>query len=712
MDQCYYLSAGYLRDALPRQGNGHDRLSLNATNTYALFGRKLEFTSTIHYTHTNDRRNDPGLAPFVYPYAQLADAQGHPLSVNYGHRAGYIDTAGGGLLQDWNYRPLEEYQLTDDRTALNDYQLQAELHYKAPKGLSAGLIYQFTRGQSQARDFHSPLSYFVRDLRNLFTQTGGQGASYPIPYGGIMESYDSGYYGHNLRGTIGYEDSSANRRHHWIAIMGAEASDLEIEDRGSWLYGYDQALGTSLPVDLVNTYPQYITGEPLQIPSGQTQQSFTDRFVGLFSTLSYTYRELYSLYGSLRKDAANLVGVETNRKWEPFWSLGAAREFRRQHGDYLRLRLSYGYNGNIANTDAHLVTQALGANSYGAAQSGIARPPDPRLGWEKTAVMNAGLDFVLKRGRYWGSVDFYRKQGTGLLGNTILPPSSGIGNFLGNSAGLNGQGVDLSLNGALLNTTGLSWTLGLIFNYAANRVSNYAYQPASNLGYIQGTSPLTGRPASAILSYAWAGLDNQGDPQGQLNGAASKNYASLLAVSGGKDLVYSGPSQPPFFGSLYSDLSWKGLSFSFLIVYKLGYYFRRGSINYLATFQGTDPGHPDYERRWMTAGDEKKTNVPGLAYPDDQNRDLFYQYSSVLVTRGDAIRLQNLKLNYELPRKMLRHMPFRQWNVYATADNLGILWRANRYHLDPDVTDTQPWPAIPTFTFGFRVDLKTTNNEK
>jgi hypothetical protein len=140
---------------------------------------------------------------------------------------------------------------------------------------------------------------------------------------------------------------------------------------------------------------------------------------------------------------------------------------------------------------------------------------------------------------------------------------------------------------------------------------------------------------------------------------------------------------------------WRQWGLSCNIVYKLGYVFRRNSIDYTTLFEGTSPGHPDYDRRWQNAGDELRTNVPSLPAPNltiSQPRDNFYENSEVLIEKGDLIRLQDIQLTYDLSRVEHLKLPMQQLRIYLYANNLGILWKANHVGIDPDFVATPPTP--------------------
>ncbi len=163
-------------------------------------------------------------------------------------------------------------------------------------------------------------------------------------------------------------------------------------------------------------------------------------------------------------------------------------------------------------------------------------------------------------------------------------------------------------------------------------------------------------------------------------------YDTLLNSGDLSNLIYMGPANPTVFGSLRNSFSWKQFGFSFNILYKFGYYFRRSSIDYKDLFNGASKGHPDFDKRWQQPGDEKRTNVPSLIllpYPSGTGT-LFYSNSEILVEKGDHIRLQDIQLSYDLPKRRFAKLPVQAIRFYLYANNIGILWRANHEGIDPD----------------------------
>jgi len=98
--------------------------------------------------------------------------------------------------------------------------------------------------------------------------------------------------------------------------------------------------------------------------------------------------------------------------------------------------------------------------------------------------------------------------------------------------------------------------------------------------------------------------------------------------------------------------------------------------------------------RWQQPGDEGKTNVPSFIYPVNYSRDNFYAVSEINVLKGDHVRLQYINLSYAIYKK--HTLPFEVLQLYFNAANLGVLWRANKYHIDPD--NPTGYPVSKSFT--------------
>ena len=711
----YYFSVGYDKNLDNINRNDFDRLTINGTNTFSFFNKKLELTTGIYYTKNKTDNNGINSIASPYPYLKLKNPDGSAAAVPFEYRQEYIDTIGHGNLLDWHYRPLDELALNHNTTTLNEYRINANLKYAIATGINASVQYQYDQGISNNQILYSDQSFYTRDYINQFTQYDPATNTYtrPVPFGGIMDRANLTSTSQNVRGQINYY-------HQWnlansLSILGgAEVRNITTENNTNRVYGYDD-LGSTAAINYQTQFLLMPTYNTTTINSNLSQVGTTNRFVSYFANAAYTFKDRYILSASGRKDESNLFGVKTNQKGVPLWSVGASWDISKEPAyhinwlPYLRLRITNGFQGNVDNTLSALVTattNSLLINSYAQPVSALSNPPNPDLRWEKVNIKNIGIDFILKK-VLGGTVEFYTKNGSDLIGTSAVDPTTGVTVFKGNSADMNGMGMDITLNSTNLSGP-FKWRTTFLLSLTKDKVTKYLLKPTTIANAFYGISPIVGNPLYSLYTFKWAGLDASGDPLVYLNGKPSKDYSAIYNSTDLSNLKYEGSLTPTTFGSLRNDFDFHRFSLSINITYKLGYYFRRPSINYGTLFTGTATmPDADYENRWQKTGDENRTNVPAMIFPDNNLRDIIYQNSSALTDKGDHIRLQDVSVSYDLIHGQHPKLPFSQIKLYAYINNIGILWRANKDGIDPDYipNSSTVYPNPRTYALGFKASL-------
>ncbi|HEY8660843.1 MAG TPA: SusC/RagA family TonB-linked outer membrane protein [Hanamia sp.] len=728
------LTAGYDKNLDVLVRNDYSRFTINSINSFIPV-KNLEFTAAIIYSGSIKYDNTSTSAygsihagskyGNLYPYAKLADDQGNPLAITNRYRAGYIDSISNvaGFL-DWHYRPLDEIRFADNSSGINSLILRGEIKYRFSSSLDASVQYQRQAQTTSNSNLQDINTYTARNWINLFYNAAN--GTYPLPKGGYLVLYNEALSANNFRAQVNY-NQSFHSMHTINAIAGAELREINTSAIARNSFGYDPATGSS--VDNLN-YEDYF---PLN-PSGYNYASIpspfggvletTNRFISYFANAGYTYREKYTATFSGRKDGANLFGVKTNDKITPLWSAGLGWHISKENFyrlpwlPYLKLRASYGANGNVYNANAYLTAKYATSSLTGLPYAVITSPPNPELRWEKVRNLNLGIDFRSKQAVISGSIEMFRKDGVDLITSALLAPSTGFSSFKGNAAGMITKGIDLTLN--TRNIRGIiEWNTTFLLSHTQEKITRidqvFDAKALTGNGFFgspefAGLLPVVGKPLFGIYSYRWGGLDKNGNPLGYLDDTLSTNYQGIVSRASLDNLVFNGSSRPLWFGSLRNTVSWKGLSFSANITFKLGYYFRRSSVslNYADNIQGNTV-HSDYYQRWQQVGDENHTNIPALVYPSDDNRNNFYKGSSVLIEKGDHIRLQDISLQYTFGKQNFNKLPFEQVQLYMYINNLGILWRANKQGIDPDFNDngygSRMIPAAKTISLGLKLSF-------
>ncbi len=690
-----------------------DRYTISLNNTYKPV-KKMSVALAAMYSGTKNNSGAPGYGSIrgnnsaLPVYTRLINKNGRALPFYTSYRQGFIDTLGGGRLLDWRYYPAIDYQLATNTVSTQNMNAALGLDYAVTKWLTlkANYRYQLQYGLTEA--LYDENSYFVRDLVNQFTQPGST-FKYGIPKGGILDYSNSQTRAQNLRGQLVVN-------HKWRAnylsfITGGELSDAVTQSRSDRSYGYSPDILTYVDVDLVNTQPMFFGGSG-SIPDNKGINRTNTRFASFFANGLYTFKDRYSVSASARRDASNNFGVSTNDRWKPLWSTGLAWElskekfYRFNSLPYLKLRASYGYQGNVdLSKVAVITTRYRGTFSLtGRPYSDIDNFPNPELRWEQTAIVNLGLDYGFAGKRISGSVEYYRKHITDLYGEAPVDPTTGTGvtTLVKNMGSALGQGFDVVVN--TINLQGaFQWNTRFFLNTNHMKILQYREVPALSESVIGGSfTPINGYSPYSIFAYRWAGLDGAtGDPQGYVNGQVSKDYTKIVTQTEFASLSYIGSAIPTVTGNISNDFRYKGFTVVVSMNYRLGYYIRKTSVDYSSLISQLS-GHSDYGGRWQQPGDEAHTQVPSFIFPVNGHRDAFYKMSEILIAKGDHLRLGYVNLAYDLKRSRLKGI--QALKMYIVANNLGIIWKKNKNISDPDIGDRAVPPA-KVFTAGINISF-------
>lgn len=701
----WMISGGYDKN-MGILSDTYNRQNLHWNNTFRPL-KNFEITTDLYYTHSDTKSGKTGygqvtsLNGYLFPYAQLAGENGNPLPVIKDYRQTYIDTAGAGKLLDWKYYPLDDYKHNTTTTTTGDILVNLGLEYKMKKGLSFDVKYQYRRQSSDYRNLQDLQSYNTRNLINLFSETDpvtGQ-VNYIVPKGALLGLSYAKLEAYNVRGQVNY--SRKLSKFAIDAIGGAEVRNEHSTGNSFTTYGYNNDVLTAGNVDFVNYYPTYITGSYSSISNPTSFSDHLNRFVSVFSNAALTYNDKYTVSLSGRRDASNAFGISTNNRWKPLWSAGAGWNisnesfYRFALVPHLKLRATYGLSGNIDQSQS-AVTTILYQGTSPYTQLPDARTGNvnnPELRWEKVAMLNLGLDFSTRDNRISGSIEYYSKSGSDLLGSAPVDYTAGLGTqvITKNVAAMKANGWDVQLTTE--NVIGkFNWQTNLNLSFYKDRVTTY-YLPGSPANYFinngEQISGLPGYPVYGVFSYRWAGLDHEtGAPTGYLNGQLSKDYAAITGnQTGSSDLVYNGRLFPTVFDNIINTFSFKGVSISANLVFKFGNYFRRPSVSYAALYSNW-VANSDLSVRWKKPGDELVTNVPAELYPFSSASDDFYGGSQILVEKAANIRIQYINAAYTLREITIAKHRLKQAQLYIVLSDLGIIWRATKYKIDPDYPNT------------------------
>ncbi len=708
----YQVSVGYDKNLNSEIANDFSRLTLSTQQSWKILRDKLNINTGAYWVQSESYNGMPAVGG-LFPYERLADENGNPTEVYQDYSVRFKESVDGLLPLSWAYLPLEEIGRSTTINRSNDLRLFGSLNYRILEGLDWSANYQYWTNRSQTNRNDSPDSYAARHLINSFAQPLGDGeVDLPVPLGGILDQRISDAFSHTIRTQLNYQKSWTD--HRLNIFGGGELKDFQTEFFGNSSYGYIAENGSSLPVDYITRFVNQGSNRSSNIPFTEEFGGSVNRFVSAFGNLGYSFRDKYLLNASFRRDASNLFGVNTNQKSVPLWSAGLgwvlSEEDMLNWGwvDFLKFRISYGFNGNT-NPNATAVSTA---RRFVAAQNLISRlpflavqtPPNPELRWERIKILNAGLDFELLNSRVAGSLEYFQKSGLDLLGNIPIFISSGFTDATLNYASTQTKGWDFVINS--VNTRGVvKWETNFFHSILNDQVIEVENLPTANqlINYSPALpTPAIGRPLFSIYSFEYAGLDpNDGAPLGIVDGEPSRDYSTIFNDATPENIQFHGSGRPTNFGSFRNTVRYKGFSISANITYRLGYFVKRPGVDYVDINRGGF-GHADYDRRWQQTGDELITDVPADPGTIDPLMTGFYLSSGALVEKGDHVRFQDIRLAYNWNREKASGFPLQNIEAYLYVNNLGIIWKASDILPDPDFQVNQNLRSI---ALGFRASF-------
>lgn len=715
----YSFSAGYDKGISDLSAKNR-RINFRSNNRVQV-NRDLSINVGLSYSSTLNKSGKPEYGSIRYQsssmplYISFVDAKGIDVPFYKDYRRPYIDTLGSGLLNDWKYYPNKDYKYEQTSANMNDFVGTLGVKLRLPFGFELNGQYQFERQGNMAKNLYDKRSYYARRMINTYAQIdwSNNEVKFIIPQGGILKSRNSVMESHHGRMQLNYNLSKGD--HRITALAGWEISQRRTITSNMTLYGFNNELGSNIDVDYSNPYPLLITGATSNIAGGPNLGESLSRFISVFGNAAYTFKEKYTISGSLRRDASNIFGVKTNNRWTPLWSTGLSWDLFKEpfyHFDlipYLKGRLTYGYSGNVDESLAAVTSiSAWGTNPYTKTlMTSFVNFNNPELRWEQTNMLNIGIDFAFTGNKFMGSIEYYHKRSDNLYGPYQVDRTVGLGKatITKNIAAMAGGGWDLKFNSKNIDRL-FKWSTDLNLNFYKDEIKKYYLGDQAASYYVNGGYGYTGArgfPVYSIFAYKWAGLDpSTGDPRGYLNGEISDDYRKMSSTETSLDeLVYAGPASPTIFGTIGNSFVWKGLSLNLRLSYEFGFYFIRSSVNYNSVL--SLDAHSDFNLRWMKPGDEVKTNVPSFVYPNNSARDAFYLGAETLVEKGDNIRLQYINLSYDIFHGNNRgNRKLKECKLYFAINNIGIIWRANKKGIDPDYKDIIN-PLATNYSFGINI---------
>ncbi|WP_437918103.1 SusC/RagA family TonB-linked outer membrane protein [Sphingobacterium sp. LRF_L2] len=703
----FYTSATYRKNQYEDKYTADDQLGLNVKNNAQLNKwLNLEISSYLNYV-SGATQTYTTLSPgYQYQiYDSLIDDSGNYITnaASSRYNTDIISQLDANGMYSMDITALEEQamNLTQKRNINSRSYIKLKADITNWLSYTPSFQYEYTGNRNEV--LYDKSTYYVRNLVNSFASVDGSSATYNLPYGNINQTQTQFTNAYNFRQQLNI-DKRFGDKHNITAILGSEIRHTKLEFDSKYQYNYDSQLLSSSAVDetLLSAFYDGILGYPSFNRGARAE--VTSRFVSLYSNAGYSYDDKYLLTASLRLDRSNLWSTSSEYQDKPMWSIGAGWNVDRERFfdvrwiNKLKVRGSYGISGNVDPTTSPFIVAAYWNNTnLGGLYAIINNRPNPLLTWERTATLNAGIDFKILNNRLGGSVDFYEKKGSDLLASTRGVDTEGYGSstFKMNNGKMTNTGVEIALNGDILQSNSLNWNLGIQYAFNKNKVT-YVDLTTTNASLQRDYStayPVVGNPYQAVYAYKWAGLSATGLPQVyEADGTVTTELPST-----GEALEYAGTTVPKYSGGISSTLSYKAFTFAFLLTYEGGHVMRNTFLPMLSNSYNSSIGsyytlfgniNSDITNRWKQAGDESKTNVPRAMFAEDadfvQASYDVYRYADINILDASNIRLRNISLAYAIADRWTKKIGIGNARLQFNVENAFILAKSKtaKYLLD------------------------------
>lgn len=521
-----------------------------------------------------------------------------------------------------------------------------------------------------------------------------------------------------------------NKKHVVSALVGHEIWESTYDGIQAGTKGF--TAGNTIQTLNLGTQTNNTLGEP----KGSTvMESWLARVI-------YTFDNKYSITASARSDRSSNFAQGHQTGYFPgvavSWRVSEEKFMSKinETVNNLKLRLGYGTTGNSN------IPQYRYGSSINPVVTGLGTGfsfynfPNPNLTWETAIQENIGLDFSLLNNRIDATIDAYKKTSKNFLFQQPLPAFLGGGTAeysnaaivqppYVNAGEIENKGIELSITSRNIVSKKFTWTTNVIFSHYSNKVVSLNGFPAIvgnvSTGFgpqIPATYTRVGGPVGEFYGYKVKGIikttaqlqNLAAHPQNVVGNPSVVSTDRTLAngVYLG-DLEYEGENNdgktantqydlgspnPDFTYSITNSFTYKDFDLSIFLNGSHG-----GKILNAVNFQ-IQGLYGLYQNQLASAANfwtptNTNSNIPtprsGFGNNNLVMSDRFLESASYL-------RLQNVRIGYNLPARYARYVKMNRLKVFASGQNLYVFTKYSG--LDPEIGSLNQNPTLQNIDYG------------
>ncbi len=469
-------------------------------------------------------------------------------------------------------------------------------------------------------------------------------------------TWDKGFGDHRFNVTAGY---NAERNSFWETIARANAFSPT----------------SSLGFHLLNLGQNQFT----------TSSDEVNSRTGAFGRINYSFSNRYNFSASIRRDGYSRFGADN--LYGNFPSVSAAWTVTNESFmpssnllSYLKVRLSWGVNGNSQGLDAYNAYARLNSGFFLTYDGGYITTPWteltrfglPGLSWERTSSVNLGLDFGLFNDRISGTFDVYRSETIDLILDQTLPVNTGFLGSKNNVGSLQNTGFDLGINSINVTSPNMVWTSAFNVTYAVNKIITFGNSPIElpdgSFGEPDDLNNewFIGESKDVIWDFETNGVYKIGEEaEAAVYNLQPGDFRHVDQNGDGvinvEDKVFLGLDQNPWYVTFRNDIEFKGFDLGLVFLGKFGWLGR--TIQPFNWEQGLIKNRNWRELPYWTPNNQI----------DDAARINSIRLGGIeAALNKDYVRLQNISLGYSLPASILENINFSRVRLAVNVENAAV----------------------------------------
>ena len=431
-----------------------------------------------------------------------------------------------------------------------------------------------------------------------------------------------------------------------------------------------------LPSDVLGYHRMQAASEDLEL-SSDDQVSTGD---ALLARLNYTFKSKYNLTTSFRRDGYSAFGQLNPHA--SFWSLAGAWTISQESFfnvpwiDQLKLRFSYGTNGNRG-VGIYDALSDLATGKFVLIKSGTPgyssllytnRMANSSLKWERTSAYNFGVDFSIYKGRLNGTIETYYMITRDLLIPRALPNITGYTSVMSNMGRVDNRGVELTLNSVNIGTKDFTWSTDFSLAHNASKIVHLYgdYIVDATTGESRESDDITnrwfiGHPIDQIWDYKIIGIWQEDEATEAKNYSRVPGDFKLEDVNGDHyftdaDKQFQGHMRPVVRLTLRNTFQYKGFDLSVKMYSNLGQFLRN---NYLRNNEAFYDRSTFYNVPYWTPEN------PGNTWARIDS----YETGFDVWENNSFVRIDNVTFSYNVPQKFLNRFKIANCRLSIVSDN-------------------------------------------